>query len=429
MWVQFRKYSWNTLAGDVSGGFVAALIALPYGLAIATLMGLPPMLGLFTSILTGPITAMLGRNPVLIGGVSSATVPFIAAAVQAQGVGGAAKISIVAATIMLVFSVLRLGRFASMVPYPVMAGFSCGIGGMMVITQLRTIFGLKFATDSQISMVELLSRNLQNISGIQWTTSATALIVIAAAFALAHYWPKLPAPLFGILAAVAVSNVFGWSSREIGVLPHSVPPLAGFAWAPGDAVAVLPGALALAFVASANLLVTSRVVEHFRGRHKHLKMADADRELGAYGIANLAAGMFGAPMSVGIPARSLANVRCGGSTRFSNFAHAIFLLIFITMASNSISHIPVSALAGVTAWMGFSLMGWGAWSRLSKMRRVDALGFLSTAVGVLMVNAVAAIAIGCSFYGLRYVYNWLKAGERPLPEPLTNYAGESRRPR
>ncbi len=120
------KYSWHALWGDVGGGFLAALIALPYGLAMASLMGLPPMLGLFTSILTAPITALFGRNPVLIGGASSVTVPFVAAAVRSQGVGGAAKISILAAIFMMVFSFLRLGRYAAKVPHSVMAGFSCG---------------------------------------------------------------------------------------------------------------------------------------------------------------------------------------------------------------------------------------------------------------------------------------------------------------
>src|SRR5262245_51264891 len=123
------RYSWGAFAGDIGGGILAALIALPYGLAMAALMDLPPILGLFTSILTAPITALLGRNQVLIGGASSVTVPFMAAAVRAQGVGGAAKVTIVAAVVMLVFSVLRLGRYAAMVPNPVMAGFSCGIGG------------------------------------------------------------------------------------------------------------------------------------------------------------------------------------------------------------------------------------------------------------------------------------------------------------
>src|SRR5437660_12416157 len=101
----FRKYSWNAFWGDVGGGFLAALIALPYGLAMASVMGLPPVLGVFTSILTAPITALLGRNPVLIGGTASATVPFIAVAVRQQGIGGAAKVSIVASVLMLVFCV------------------------------------------------------------------------------------------------------------------------------------------------------------------------------------------------------------------------------------------------------------------------------------------------------------------------------------
>src|SRR5580658_10746191 len=88
----WRTYGWGRFVGDASGGFIAALVALPYGLALARLMGLPPELGLFTSIITAPITSLLGRNPVLIGGTASATVPFIAAAVRSQGVGGAAKV-------------------------------------------------------------------------------------------------------------------------------------------------------------------------------------------------------------------------------------------------------------------------------------------------------------------------------------------------
>jgi SulP family sulfate permease len=86
------KYNWERLAGDCAGGLIAALIALPYGLSMAALMG---------------------RNPVLIGGTASATVPFIADAVRAHGIGGAAKVSIVASVFMMAFCVMRLGRYAS----------------------------------------------------------------------------------------------------------------------------------------------------------------------------------------------------------------------------------------------------------------------------------------------------------------------------
>src|SRR5271154_2107904 len=121
------KYSWERFMGDCAGGMIAALIALPYGLSMAALMGLPPILGVVTSICTAPITALLGRNPVLIGGTASATVPFISQAVHSQGIGGAAKVCIVASVFMLVFSFLRLGRYIHKVPQPVVTGFSCGI--------------------------------------------------------------------------------------------------------------------------------------------------------------------------------------------------------------------------------------------------------------------------------------------------------------
>jgi SulP family sulfate permease len=185
-------------------------------------------------------------------------------------------------------------------------------------------------------------------------------------------------------------------------------------WMPSDVKVVLPAGLGLAFVTSVNLLVTSRVVEHFRGRHQALKKADADRELGAYGIANLAAGMFGAPMSVGIPARSLANVQCGGTTRLSNLLHAGFLILFVVEGASLISHIPLAALAAVTAWMGIRLMEWSMWARLLKMRRLDAAAFLSTALVSLMFNAVAAVALGCSLYGARWAYQtYFHNGEIP----------------
>jgi sulfate permease, SulP family len=395
-----KTYGWPEFSGDLFGGFIASLIALPYGLAMASLMGLPPILGVFTSILTAPVTVLLGSNPVMIGGVSSVTVPFIIVAVHAQGLGGAAKVSIVAAVLMLVFSTLRLGRFVSLVPHSVMAGFSCGIGGMMVISQLRTIMGLT-GPGGGASTTGQIWNAIQGIPHLQITTVLTAAVVILFATLSARVSHRMPAPLIGILAAILVAWIFGWSSREVGILPSTLPPFTGFSWSPNDVYTVVPAGFGLAFVTSVNLLVTSRVVEHFRGRHKAMRPGDADRELGAYGIANLAAGMFAAPMSVGIPARSLANVQCGATTRLSNMFHAVFLLLFVLEGARLIAHIPLAALAAVTAWMGVRLMEWSTWSRLHRMRRTDALAFLTTCFAAMFLNAVFAVALGCSIHVIR----------------------------
>ncbi|MEO8661904.1 MAG: SulP family inorganic anion transporter [Bryobacteraceae bacterium] len=413
------RYSLRQLPGDFSGGLIAALIALPYGLAMASLMGLPPVLGLFTSILTAPVTAVLGRNPVLIGGTSSVTVPFVALAVATHGIGGAAKVSIVASVFMMVFCVLKLGRYVSSIPLPVVSGFSCGIGGMMVISQLKTIFGLKFASDGwSSSMVGQLVQVLEHLGDSRYAPLLIGGMVILVAALVTKYVPRIPAPLAGVVIAFVVSRMFHLQEKEVGLLSLDMPPFVGFSWTPGDVASVIPSAFALAFVSSVNILLTSRVVEHFRGRHRPMKRTDADAELGAYGIANVLAGMFGAPMSVGIPARSLASVRCGATSRLSNVFHGIILYAFLRLGSDVVSHIPIAALAGITAWMGFCLLEWSTWRRLFKMRRTDALAFLSTALAVLMVNAVVAVAIGCSFYALRWLYLRIRPmpALRPAPE-------------
>jgi SulP family sulfate permease len=374
-WRRTEGYGWRGLAGDASGGAIAALVALPYGLAMAKLMGLPAELGLFTSILTAPITSLLGRNPVLIGGTASATVPFFVAVVQAQGVAGAAKLCLAAAVFMMIFALLRLGRYVTKVPQVVVSGFSCGVGAMMVVLQLRTLLGLPAApeTASASPLLQLI-QVFADLGRARWQPMLLGLIVIAGAIVAARRWPRSPAALAGV---------------------------AGFTWTPADVAGLLPHALGLAFVTSVNILITSRVVEHFQGRHRPLRAADADAELGAYGIANLCAGAFGAPISVGIPARSLANVRCGGTTRLSNFLHAAFLLSLVALGSGAIARIPLAALAGVTAYIGIGLLEWSTWRRLPRMRRLDAAAFLATATAVLTTNAVAAVVIGCAIHVAR----------------------------
>ena len=369
---------------------------------MASLMGLPPVLGVFTSILTAPIIALLGRNPVLIGGTASATVPFIALAVRNQGIGGAAKVSMVAAVIMMAFCVMRLGRYIMRVPHAVVSGFSCGIGGMMLIAQLDIILGVASPlTKSSGSTLGQLVTVFDHLSETRWVPLMLGLIVIAAATVAARFSARIPAPLVGVTLAVLAGRLLGVREAEVGNLPTALPPFAGFSWTSQDVFTVLPSAFGLAFVSAVNILITSRVVEHFRGRHKPMKISDADAELGADGIANIVAAMFAAPLSVGIPARSLAVVRCGGTTRLANVLHAFFLVGFLWLGAGCVANIPMPAMAGVTAWMGMCMMDWSAWRRLPKMNRIDAAAFLLTAVSVLVFNAVLAVAVGCSVYALR----------------------------
>ena len=97
-------------------------------------------------------------------------------------------------------------------------------------------------------------------------------------------------------------------------------------------------------------------------------------------------------------------MQCGATTRISNVVHGALLWGMMSFGAAWIAHVPLAALAGVTAWMGFRLLDWGTWKRLPNMRLVDATAFLATAAGVLFADAVRAILIGCAFYVFRYTY-------------------------
>ena len=91
--------------------------------------------------------------------------------------------------------------------------------------------------------------------------------------------------------------------------------------------------------------------------------------------------------------------------------HGLFLLLFLSVGKDAVSRIPIPALAGVTAYVGICLLEWSTWRRLPKLRRVDAAAFLSTAICTLFFNAIAAVAIGCGMYGIRWIVERTRAAQ------------------
>jgi SulP family sulfate permease len=114
----------------------------------------------------------------------------------------------------------------------------------------------------------------------------------------------------------------------------------------------------------------------------------------------------------------------------SNLFHALFIVGLLALGGHFIARIPVPALAGVTAYIGLCLLEWSTWRRLPRMRLTDACAFLATAVSVLVVNAVLAVAIGCSFYGIRAIQEIVRNGRarelasEKLLEHATPFAGK-----
>jgi SulP family sulfate permease len=102
--------------------------------------------------------------------------------------------------------------------------------------------------------------------------------------------------------------------------------------------------------------------------------------------------------------------------------HAGWLLLFLGLGSEMVSHIPLPALAGVTAYVGIMLLEWGTWRRLRVMTPVDSAAFLLTTLATLLMNAVAAVALGCSLYVLRWLYHYFASRAKASSLPASSAA-------
>src|SRR5262249_390039 len=148
----------------------------------------------------------------------------------------------------------------------VVAGFSAGIGGIMLISQLHVLAGVH-APAGENSLMQLFAF-IPELAGLRWPPLALGGSVMLAAAIVTRWEPRLPGPLVGGGLSALIAVLFHIHEPEVGSLQLSIPPFAGFSWTPRDVTTVLPAGLALAFAVSVYLLLTSRAVEHFRGRHK-----------------------------------------------------------------------------------------------------------------------------------------------------------------
>jgi len=129
--------------GDFFGGTVAALIAMPYGMALAMAMGLRPEAGLYTSIIGGAILGMISNAPLATLGLSATVLPVLAVLVRTHGVGAAMAAGALSGLILTLIGALRVGRFFDYLPHPVIAAFTSGLGVIIVSTQIKAVFGVE----------------------------------------------------------------------------------------------------------------------------------------------------------------------------------------------------------------------------------------------------------------------------------------------
>ncbi|MBO9578592.1 MAG: SulP family inorganic anion transporter [Microbacteriaceae bacterium] len=402
---------------DLLAGLTVGIVALPLALAFGVSSGVGAAAGLVTAIVAGLVAAVFGGSHVQVSGPTGAMVVVLAPIVAAHGVAAVATVSLLAGVIVLVVGLLRLGRIITVIPWPVIEGFTLGIAVIIFLQQVPNALGVgdfqghEHSTNALVAAVQSFA--LADVPGLPWTLGIVA--VVAAAMALApRVHPHLPGSIIAIVIVSVVATLANAPVARIGALPSqlpapSVPPLD---W-PTVSQLLVP-ALTVAALAAIESLLSARVA----GALADTGAYRPDRELVGQGLASIASGLFGGMPATGAIARTAVNVRSGGRTRLAAVTHAVVLLLVVLLAAPIVSQIPLAALAGVLMVTAVRMVAPATVRAVVAASRGDALVFALTAVATVAFDLIVAVILGlvvAAFLALRALARSGSATREPLP--------------
>ena len=393
------SYRRRWLVKDVIAGVVLTTLLVPQGMAYAELAGLPPITGLYTSILCLLGYAVFGPSRILVLGPDSSLGPMIAATIlPLMAAGGdpkravalASLLAIMVAAIMILAAVAKLGFIADLISKPTMIGYMNGLALTILIGQLPKLFGFKVSADGLIGEFTGFIKGLADGKAVA-ASAAVGIAAIALILVLQRWLPKVPAVLIAVVLAIAATSVFGLAGHGVslvGVLPKGFPPLTIPSVHLADLGPLFAGAAGIALVSLADTISTASAFAARTGQEVR-----GNGEMIGIGAANLAAGLFqGFPVSTS-GSRTAVAERSGAKTQLTGVIGAALIILMIVLVPGLFKNLPQPALAAVVITASLSLADIPATMRLWRQRKAEFLLSIAAFLGVALLGVLPGIAI------------------------------------
>ncbi len=393
------SYRREWLAKDLVAGVVLTTLLVPQGMAYAELAGLPPITGLYTSILCLLGYAVFGPSRILVLGPDSALGPMIAATIlpliaangdEKRAVALASVMALMVAVIMIVAAVGKLGFIADLISKPTMIGYMNGLALTILIGQLPKLFGFKVEANGLIGEIGGFVRGLAHGDAIP-AAAAVGIGGVALILVLGRWLPKVPAVLIVVVLAIGVTSVFNLAEHGVslvGVLPKGFPPLTVPHVRLADLGPLFAGAAGIALVSLADTISTASAFAARSGQEVH-----GNGEMIGIGAANLAAGLFqGFPVSTS-GSRTAVAERSGAKTQLTGVVGAVLIIAMIVLVPGLFRNLPQPALAAVVITASLSLADIPATARLWRQRKAEFLLSIAAFLGVALLGVLVGIAI------------------------------------
>ncbi|MCR8539516.1 MAG: SulP family inorganic anion transporter [Prochlorococcus marinus CUG1439] len=389
----------NNIRGDILGGITAAVVALPLALAFGN-AALGPggaIYGLYGAVVVGFLAALFGGTPAQVSGPTgpmSVTVAGVVAGLAAVGVprdlsAGQILPLVMAAVVIggllqILFGILKLGKYITLVPYSVVSGFMSGIGVIIIALQIGPLLGISTRGGVVDSLTTVLSNFQPNGAAI-----GVAIMTLGIVFLTPRKITQwVPSPLLALLIVTPISMVFGGTIDRIGEIPRGVPSL-DFPSFNQYFPIIFKAGLVLAVLGAIDSLLTSLVADNI-SQTKH----NSDRELIGQGIGNAVAGLFSGLPGAGATMRTVINVKSGGSTPLSGMVHSIVLLIVLVGAGPLAEQIPTALLAGILIKVGLDIIDWGFLSRAHKLSLKTSVVMYGVLLMTVFWDLIWAVLVG-----------------------------------
>ncbi|WP_271395777.1 SulP family inorganic anion transporter [Neomicrococcus lactis] len=396
----------RTWRGDLLAGITVGIVALPLALGFGISSGAGAEAGLITAIVAGIIAAVFGGSNVQVSGPTGAMVVVLAPIVASHGVSAVVLVTLMAGIIVVAAGFLRLGRAVSFIPWPVIEGFTLGIGVIIFLQQIPALTGPggNLTGHTNVAVAAFLSLIHADSVYLMWAVAAV-LIVVACMVGLPRLHKAIPGSLVAVIVVSVLAVLIPNPLANIGALPSTfpTPTVPALNWELTQSL-VVP-AVAVAALAAIESLLSARVAASMADTGPY----DPDRELVGQGLASIGAGLFGGMPATGAIARTAVNVRSGGRTRVAAVFHAVVLLLIVTLFAQPVGFIPLAALSGVLMVTAARMVNVAIAGSILRSTRADALAFVVTAIVTVSFDLIVAVVVGMLLAGVFAIRSYASA--------------------
>ena len=346
----------------------------------------------------------MGGTTLAVTGPAAAISLLVVGAVEQHGLEALPFITLACGGLQLASGVTRLGVVAKLVPVSVIAGFTTGVGTLILTGQIPKALGL--SAPSGMNPVEVLTFVGENIGSVNPASAALAIGTSAAMLTLPKVHPKIPAALLAVGGATFATHGLGLDVSLIGSIPSGldafqfvIPVVPSLDSVPSLAATTF---LIYSMTSVESLLSCAALEKMKKTSYKH----SPDQELVGQGLANMGAAFFMGMPVTSVIARSGLNVRSNAATRLPALIQSGFVFGSVVFFSDSIAQIPMPALSGMLITTGMGMLSPAEFKHCYEVQKMDTLPFLTTIGGMLSLGLAEGIGIGCvTAVALNY-QNW-----------------------